>query len=111
MDKVIYSLILIFLSMYAQAESVDVYVHDNKGIDTSIYRNQTQPADLGQVNGLIAKIKAKRDAKNHDKRESEYTLDLIDSTNGLKNVSADTIRPLIQKYPEKSSELLNMLKQ
>ena len=94
----------------ANTQTHNIYVH-KAGIDTSIYNQPQAQPDFSQLNGLASKIKAKRDAKKTEKRNSDYSLDLIDATEGLKNINTDTIRPLIQKYPEKSGELLKLLKE
>jgi len=101
-------------SVLANTQTHHVYIH-KAGIDTSIY--QVQSPDIvgatreGVQEGLAfgAAIKAKREAKKAEQRQSQYTSDLIQSTNGLKEISPDTISPLIQKYPEKTDQLLELL--
>lgn len=100
----------------ANTQTHNVYVYKS-GIDTSMYSKIETPDFVGSAQqgaqegfAIGQAIKAKREAKKAEQRQAQYATDLIQGTGGLKNISADTILPLIQKYPEKSSELLNMLK-
>lgn len=100
----------------ANIQTHNVYVHKS-GIDTNIPMMGRIPESTGSAQDGVQEgfalgqaIKAKREAKKNKEYQAQYTTDLIQGTGGLKNISADTILPLIQKYPDKSTELLEMLK-
>jgi len=116
MKKLISTLLLISPFAAANTQTHNVYVYKS-GVDTSMYSKIETPDFVGSAQqgaqegfAIGQAIKAKREAKKAEQRQAQYATDLIQGTGGLKNISTETILPLIQKYPEKSSELLNMLK-
>lgn len=109
MKKIIGALLFLSCSViHAQTYTHNVYVH-KAGIDTSIYQTRPVQMDPKPINDLVEKIKLKREARQKSEREAQYATDLISTTDGLKNISQESILPLIQKYPEKSSDLINLL--
>lgn len=110
MKKVFLMILFLPSLVVANTQTHNIYAHKT-GIDTSIYSQPQVQPDFSQLNGLAKKVRQKREAKKATERQSTYSLDLIDATDGLKNINTDTIRPLIQKYPEKSDELLRLLKE
>src|SRR5690606_24343691 len=111
MKKLLMAVLFFSTLSTANTQTHNVYIHKS-GIDTSIYKNQQQASttDFSQLNNLTQRVREKREAKKVAERQSAYSLDLLDATDGLKNINVDNIRPLIQKYPEKSEELLEMLR-
>lgn len=94
----------------ANIQTHNVYVH-KAGIDTSMYGNMRtpKPVDYSALLASDANAKARVRAREADKRQSQYATDLITQTDSFKNVTSETILPLIQKYPENSDKLLEML--
>ncbi|MEO9347976.1 hypothetical protein [Acinetobacter radioresistens] len=109
MQKILITTLLFLVSTFSFAETHQVYVQKS-GLDTSMYNTQQTKPDFSQLNGLAERVRAKRNAKKEAEQDAKYTTDLINGTNGLRNISPETILPLVQKYPEKSTQLLEILK-
>ena len=112
MKKILITLMLLPTLSHANTQNHNVYLH-KAGIDTSMYNKievpnfastATQSALASQA--LASELKAKRQRK----KDAEYAKDLIAATNGMKHINADNILPLIDKYPDRSNELLDLLK-
>lgn len=113
MKRILLITLLIPIFAHAEVQTHHVIVSDAKSLTPLMTQSPdfVGAAQQGAQEGFAIgqAIKAKREAKKAEQRQAQYATDLIQGTGGLKNISADTILPLIQKYPEKSSELLNML--
>lgn len=94
----------------ADTQTHNVYIHKT-GIDTSMYNTKQVAPDFSGLESLGKRFRDKRNVDKEIKKEAEYSKELIALTNGFDNVTTENILYLLEKYPDKSKELMQILKQ
>lgn len=93
----------------ADTQTHNVYIH-RTGIETSMYNTKQVAPDFSGLESLGKRFRDKRNADKEIKKEAEYSKELIALTNGFDNVTTENILYLLEKYPDKSKELMQILK-
>lgn len=99
---------------FAETYTHNVYVH-KAGVDPNIIlqgqaQAQQQIAENNKrFNSILDGIVERHRQKKADERKAAFTSELIVATNGLQDVSIDTLSPLLKKYPDYSDQILQIL--